>query len=38
MQPPAVGLVHLRSRARADGSDGSPPRDVLDWRYIAVVA
>ena len=35
---PGGGLVHLRSGVRADGSDGSPPRDVLDWRYVAVVA
>jgi acyl dehydratase len=33
-----AGLVHLRSLVRADGSEGSPPRDVLDWRYITVVA
>ena len=36
--PGGGGLVHLRSLVRADGSDGSPPRNVLDWRYIAVVA
>jgi acyl dehydratase len=28
-------LVHLRSVVRADGQ---PDRDVLDWRYVAVVA
>jgi acyl dehydratase len=33
--PDAGGLVHLRSLVRADGE---PDRDVLDWRYIAVVA
>ena len=37
--PGGGGLVHLRSRVRADGGhDGAAPRDVLDWRYIAVVA
>jgi acyl dehydratase len=29
------GLLHLRSRVSADGPER---RDVLDWRYIAVVA
>ena len=33
--PDGGGLVHLRSLVRADGEPG---RDVLDWRYIAVVA
>jgi hypothetical protein len=28
-------LVHLRSLVRADGEAG---REVLDWRYVAVVA
>ncbi len=36
--PGGGGLAHLRSGVRADGADGSPPRDVLDWRYIAVLA
>jgi acyl dehydratase len=42
--PVGGGLVHLRSMVRAEapgairGCDGSAPRDVLDWRYIAVVA
>ena len=50
--PAGGGLVHLRSRVRAeapgregtgaaggrDRHEGSAPRDVLDWRYIAVVA
>jgi len=36
--PGGGGLAHLRSGVQADGADGSPPRDVLDWRYIAVVA
>jgi acyl dehydratase len=42
---PGGGLVHLRSLVRAEGpsaepgeADGVKPRDVLDWRYIAVVA
>lgn len=30
------GLLHLRSRVRADQKDG--PRDVLDWRFIGVMA
>jgi acyl dehydratase len=34
--PDGGGLVHLRSLVRAEA--GSAPRDVLDWRYIAVVA
>jgi acyl dehydratase len=33
--PGGGGLVHLRSLVRADGPDA---RDVLDWRYVAVVA
>jgi acyl dehydratase len=36
--PGGGGLAHLRSGVQADGADGSPPRDVLDWRYIAVLA
>lgn len=28
------GLVHLRSRVRADGAE---PRDVLDWRFVVVL-
>jgi acyl dehydratase len=38
--PDAGGLVHLRSQVRAEepGSGESAPRDVLDWRYVAVVA
>ena len=46
--PDGGGLVHLRSRVRAEAPagdeegrhrrGGSAPRDVLDWRYIAVVA
>jgi acyl dehydratase len=33
--PDGGGLVHLRSVVRADGAD---ERDVLDWRYTAVIA
>jgi len=33
--PDGGGLVHLRSTVRADGPDA---RDVLDWRYVAVLA
>src|SRR5215472_1006025 len=33
--PDGGGLVHLRSLVRADAPD---PRDVLDWRYVAVLA
>jgi acyl dehydratase len=33
--PDGGGLVHLRSQARADGP---APRDVLDWRFVAVLA
>jgi acyl dehydratase len=42
---PGGGLVHLRSLVRAEGPSAEPgeangvkPRDVLDWRYVAVVA
>lgn len=33
--PGGAGLVHLRSLVRADGP---PQRDVLDWRYVALLA
>jgi acyl dehydratase len=33
--PDAGALVHLRSLVRADGEPG---RDVLDWRYVALLA
>jgi acyl dehydratase len=38
-----AGLVHLRSRVRADGPGPSGPgntgpREVLDWRYVAIIA
>jgi acyl dehydratase len=39
--PGGGGLVHLRSQVRAEGPGGpddTAPRDVLDWRYVAVVA
>jgi acyl dehydratase len=45
---PGGGLVHLRSLVRAEWSPAGPgeadradetkPRDVLDWRYVVVVA
>ena len=39
---PGGALVHLRSlvRAEAPSPEGSQvqPRDVLDWRYVAIVA
>lgn len=38
--PAGAGLVHLRSQvqAQAQASEVQAPRDVLDWRYIAVLA
>ena len=36
--PGGGGLVRLRSVVRADASGGIAPREVLDWRYVAVVA
>jgi len=33
--PGGGGLVHLRSVVRADGPD---ERNVLDWRYVALLA
>lgn len=38
-----AGLVHLRSLVRADdtgrsGPGNTGPREVLDWRYVAIVA
>jgi acyl dehydratase len=33
--PGGGGLAHMRSLVRADGPDA---RDVLDWRYVAVLA
>lgn len=33
--PGGGGVVHLRSLVRADGPDA---RDVLDWRYVAILA
>jgi acyl dehydratase len=32
------GLVHLRSRVRAHRADGGEPADVLDWRFVGVLA
>ena len=34
--PGGGGLVHLRSRVRADREGG--PQDVLDWRFVGVMA
>jgi acyl dehydratase len=31
-------LAHLRSRVEADGGDGGEPTEVLDWRFVAVLA
>ena len=38
--PGGGGLVRLRSLVRADGvrADTPEPRDVLDWRFVAVMA
>jgi len=39
--PGGGGLVHLRSQVQAEGPGGpgdAAPRDVLDWRYVAVFA
>ncbi|MEX2291108.1 MAG: MaoC family dehydratase [Mycobacteriales bacterium] len=40
VQPgPAGGrLVHLRSRVTARTGPADPPRDVLDWRYVGLLA
>ncbi|HEY2106751.1 MAG TPA: MaoC family dehydratase [Candidatus Binataceae bacterium] len=35
--PGGGGLVHLRSRVRAD-REGTDPQDVLDWRFVGVMA
>lgn len=35
--PKGGGLVHLRSRVRAD-REGNQAQDVLDWRFIGVMA
>ncbi|MDQ3851162.1 MAG: acyl dehydratase [Actinomycetota bacterium] len=36
--PGGGGLVHLRSRMRAERVDGSGQDDVLDWRFVGVMA
>ena len=36
--PGAGGLVHLRSRVTAARADGGDDADVLDWRFVAVLA
>jgi acyl dehydratase len=32
------GLVHLRSRVRSTLGDQTPPTDVLDWRFVGLMA
>ncbi len=36
--PSGGGLVHLRSRVSADRAAGGERADVLDWRFVAVLA
>ncbi len=36
--PGGGGLVHLRSTGAAVRADGADPEDVLDWRFVAVMA
>lgn len=36
--PPGAELVDLRAHVRADRGDGAEPDDVLDWRFIGLVA
>jgi acyl dehydratase len=36
--PAGGGLLHLRSRVTAERADGGEDADVLDWRFVAVVA
>ncbi len=36
--PAGGGLVHLRSQVRAEALADPAPREVLDWRYVAVLA
>lgn len=33
-----AGLVDLRARVRADRGEGTEPEDVLDWRFIGLMA
>lgn len=35
--PDGSGLAHLRSRVTARSGPGDVPRDVLDWRYVALL-
>jgi acyl dehydratase len=35
--PDGSRLTHLRSRVRARSGPGDEPRDVLDWRYVALL-
>jgi acyl dehydratase len=36
--PGGGGLLHLRSRVAATRADGGPDVEVLDWRFVAVMA
>jgi acyl dehydratase len=36
--PGGGGLVHLRSRVTAARADGGEDAEVLDWRFVAVLA
>ena len=36
--PHGGGLVHLRSSVSAVRADGGESEDVLDWRFVAVMA
>ena len=36
--PGGGGLLHLRSRVTAARADGSEDAEVLDWRFVAVLA
>jgi acyl dehydratase len=36
--PSGGRLVHLRSRVTGRSGPGDPPRDVLDWRYVGLLA
>ena len=36
--PAGGGLLHLRSRVVAARADGGEDADVLDWRFVAVLA
>jgi acyl dehydratase len=36
--PGGGGLLHLRSRVSAARADGGGDAEVLDWRFVAVLA